>query len=285
MSCWETISGSSGRVRLARMGRMGRMLVGLAVALWLFGGGLAPAPAVAQEGRERPTASDETEAQRRARIRLELAANYYAQGQMTTALDEVKLALQAVPDLAEAHNLRGLIYSMLGDDRLADESFRRALQIKPQDGDALHNYGFFNCERRRYAEADELFARAVVAPGYRSISRSLLLQGVCQARGGNLGSAEKTLLSAYEMDAGNPAIAMNLAEVLYRRADYERARFYVRRVNNQAELRNAESLWLAARVERKLGNDSGVRELGNQLRERYPKSREASAFEWGAFDD
>ncbi|RZT92513.1 type IV pilus biogenesis/stability protein PilW [Rivibacter subsaxonicus] len=277
MSCWDTAVGASGQVR--------RVLAGMAAALLMGAIYVAPAPVAAQDGRERTTASDESDVQRRARIRMELAANYYAQGQMTTALDEVKQALQAVPDLAEGYNLRGLIYAVLGDDKLADESFRRALQLKPQDGDTLHNYGFFNCERRRYAEADDLFNRALAVPGYRSASRSLLLQGVCQARSGNLEQAEKTLVKAYEMDAGNPAIAMNLAEVLYRRGDYERARFYVRRVNNQAELKNVESLWLAARVERKLGNDSGARELGTQLRERYPTSREAAAFERGAFDD
>jgi type IV pilus assembly protein PilF len=44
---------------------------------------------------DRPTASDETDALKRARIRLDLAAAYFAQGQLTTALDEVKLALTA----------------------------------------------------------------------------------------------------------------------------------------------------------------------------------------------
>ena len=84
---------------------------------------------------------------------------------------------------------------------------------------------------------------------------------------------------------GNPATAMNLADVLYRRGDYERARFYVRRVNGSAELRNAESLWLGARIENRLSNPQGVRELGNQLRSAYPTSREAAAFERGALDD
>ena len=259
-----------------------RLVAGLLAASMLAAAG---GPVLAQAGRERTTASDESDVQRRARIRMELAANYFAQGQMTTALDEVKQALVAVPDLVEAYNLRGLIYAALGDDKLAEESFRRALQINPQDGDSLHNFGFFACERKRYAEADELFTRAIAVPGYRSVSRSLLLQGVCQARAGDLALAEKTLTRAYELDAGNPAIGMNLSDVLYRRGEYERARFYVRRVNASADFRNAESLWLAARIERKLGNDSGVRDLAAQLRDRYPSSREAEALERGRFDD
>lgn len=56
-----------------------------------------------------PTPSDEPEKHRRARIRLELASNYFEAGQTAVALDEVKQALATDPDYADAHNLRGLI--------------------------------------------------------------------------------------------------------------------------------------------------------------------------------
>ena len=68
-------------------------------------------------------------------------------------------------------------------------------------------------------------------PQYRDAPRTLLAQGVCQARAGQLAEAEATLTRAYELDPANPVTAINLAEVLYRRGEYERARFYMRRVN------------------------------------------------------
>ncbi|TAL14545.1 MAG: hypothetical protein EPO01_19440, partial [Aquabacterium sp.] len=88
--------------------------------------GLSARDAAAQQrtgGRDITTASDESEVRKRARIRMELASAYYTQGQMTTALDEVKQALVADPGLPGAHNLRGLIYDALGNDGLAEESF------------------------------------------------------------------------------------------------------------------------------------------------------------------
>ena len=69
------------------------------------------------------------------------------------------------------------------------------------------------------------------------------------------------------------------------KGEYERARFYVRRVNGDPDLINAESLWLAARIEQKMGNRTGAMEYGDQLKRRYPRSREASAFEQGRFDE
>jgi HAD superfamily hydrolase (TIGR01509 family) len=75
------------------------------------------------------TASDQTGADKRARVRVELAGAYFGRGQTAIALDEVKLALVAKPDMPEALNLRGLIYASLGELQLAEESFRRALAL------------------------------------------------------------------------------------------------------------------------------------------------------------
>ncbi len=260
-------------------------VLALCAGLLVAGGDAAAQQRGGEAGRDRVTASDETDALKRARIRLDLAGAYFAEGQMNTALDEVKLALAASPDLPEALNLRGLIYGQLGEEQLAEGSFKRAIEVAPNDGDVMHNYGWFLCVRGRYPEAGALFQKAIATPQYRTASRTLLVQGICEARSGKLEQAETTLRRAYEFDASNPATAMNLAEVLYRRANYERARFYVRRVNDNNDLRNAESLWLAARIDRKLGDAQSVRDLGNQLRSRYPASREASAFERGAFDE
>ena len=85
--------------------------------------------------------------------------------------------------------------------------------------------------------------------------------------------------------SSNPATAVNLTEVLYRRGELERARFYIRRVNSSADIVNAQTLWLAARIEHKLGNRQGAQEFGTQLRNRFPQSREAVAFDQGRFDE
>ena len=97
----------------------------------------------------------------------------------TTALDQVKLAIAADPLYGEAFNLRGLIYANLGDEPLAEESFRRALQLNPRDADTMHNYGWFLCQQKRYAESNALFSQALAVPQYRGAARTLLAQGVC----------------------------------------------------------------------------------------------------------
>jgi type IV pilus assembly protein PilF len=262
-----------------------RFALGVVLVLALGGGVASAQNRPGEPGRDRTTASDETEQQRRARIRLDLAAAYFAEGKLQTALDEVKQALVISPDLPQGLNLRGLVYASMGEEALAQESFQRALQVAPTDSDALHNYAWYLCVRSRVPEALPLFDRALAVPRYRTPSRTLLAKGVCEARSGALDAAEATLKRGFELDAGNPAIAMNLADVLLRRGDFERARFYVRRVNDNAELRNAESLWLAAKIEHRLGNDQGARDFGYRLQASFPDSPEAAAFARGGFND
>ncbi len=235
------------------------------------------------------TASDESEVGRRARLRMELASTYYAQGQYTTALDELKQAVAIDPRLPAAHEMRALIYDAIGDKDRADASFRQALDLNPNNASVLHNHAWSQCRRGNYAEADALFVRAIALPPSPTqpvpLAKILLARGVCQVRAGLYAEGEKSLLRSYEIDASSPATAYNLAAVLMRQGELERARFYVRRVNNVQEQMTAESLWLAIRIEHRLGNYAGRDELASQLRRRFIGSSEATALELGRYDE
>ena len=260
---------------------MKRLLIVLATALLA-----ACAGTTAPSGdREIRTDSDQTDADRKAAIRLELAQGYFSRGQFNTALDELKLAQQAKPDMREVVNLRGLIYGAMGEHQLAEEAFRRALVVYPNDSDTLHNYGWFMCQQQRWQTADSVFDQALAVSTYRAPARTLLAKGVCEARAGRLLVAEKTLTRAFELDPGNPAIAMNLSEVLYRNRELDRARFYVKRVNSQPEQTNAQSLWLQLRIERKLGRPQNVDDLAMQMRRKFPQAPETQSLDAGRYDE
>lgn len=256
------------------------LALGLTIAL--MGCGAVPGEGPREDLK---TSSDQTDADKRARVRLELAAGYFARGQATTALDEVKLALAARPDLPEAFNLRGLIYAALSEPRLAEDSFKRALQLAPRDADAMHNYAWFLCQSSRFVESDALFRQALAQPQYRDTVRTLMAQGVCQARAQRWTDAEATLTRAYELDPGNPVSGFHLSDLLFRRGEFERARFYIRRVNLRREFATPQSLWLGVRLERRLGDMTAMRALGQQLQERFPQSPETLMYEKGRFDE
>ena len=230
------------------------------------------------------TESDEPDVRRRARLRLELAAGYFEQGQTNVALDEIKQSLVTDPTFVDAHNLRGLVYMRLNNTPLAEDSFRRALTLNPRDADVAHNYGWLLCQQARYDESFKMFAQAVGNPTYPGKAKTMMTQGVCQVRAGQKAEAEKSLMQAYELDAGNPVTGYNLASLLYERNELSRAQFYIRRLNN-SDLANAETLWLGIKTERKMNNRETALQLGDQLKKRFAQSPQAASYDRGAFNE
>ena len=256
-------------------------LAGMMLAL--AGCGAVPAGDVGSS-RDIMTESDEPEARRRARIRMELAIGYFEQGQTNVALDELKQVIASDPSFPDAYNLRGLIYMRLNDMRQAEDSFRRAVALNPRDANVQHNLGWLLCQQGRYDESLRAFEVAMANPLYAGRAKTLMAQGVCEARAGRTAEAERTLARAYELDAANPITGYNLANLLFRRGEFARSQFYIRRLNNSDQA-NAETLWLGVKVERRLGDQVAMKQLGDQLKKRFPQSREATAYERGAFDE
>lgn len=281
-------------VKQLKLGRLGSLSLGLVLCAVLLGCvstpnsapiAKAPVPGATPSPASGSTVDDgESEMRRRARLRLELAASYFDQGQTNVALEELKQVLALDPTYADAYNLRGLIYMRLNDNRQAEESFRRALSLNGGDSATLHNYGWFLCQQGRYAESLQTFSQALANPMYLDRAKTLLAQGLCEARSGDRTKAERSLTRSYELDAANPITGYNLALLLYGRGELTRAQFYVRRLNN-SEQANAETLWLGIRIERRLNNIETMRQLGDQLKRRFPQSKEAGRYERGEFDE
>ena len=262
-------------LRGARRVRGGLALLGCAVLLM----------ACAGPGKgDLTTASDDTDAQRRARVHLELAAGYLAQGKNTYALDAVKQSLALDGSLYEAHDLRALIYMRMNEPTLAEGGFRQALALQPKAATVQHNYGWFLCQQGRFNESTGMFSAALGNPNYEAKAKTWMAQGLCQAKAGQLVNAEKSLLRANQLDPGNPVVSYNLASRLYAQADYSRAGSYISRVN-ESDMANSESIWLGIRVARKAGDATRVTALSNMLRQRFAQSKEVGLLDKGQFDE
>lgn len=270
----------------AKAGRLSPVWAAAAAAgvLLLALGGCANQQPQQASAADIVTPSDETETRRRARIRLELASGYFEEGKTEVALDELKQVITIDPSYPDAYSLRGLIYMRLGDTRQAEDSFRRALTLNSRDSNVHHNLGWLQCQLGRFQDSFRSFEAAIANPVYGGRSKTLMALGLCQARAGQRPEAERSLARAYELDAGNPIIGYNLAQLLYLRGDYARAQFYIRRLNN-SELANAETLWLGVKVEHRMNDNVALEQLADQLRKRFPQSRERAALDRRAFDE
>lgn len=229
------------------------------------------------------TTGDETTARMRARIHAELAGGYYELGNMGVALEEVKEALSADANYGPAYSVAGLVYARLKEDRLAEEYFQRALRLNPNDHDANNNYGEFLCQRKREEEAIRYFLAAVRNPLYQNPERSYVNAGVCARRRGDLAGAEGYFQQALKVRPNLPQALHQMADLSYARGNYGDARNHLNRLT-QVAAPNAEVLWLAVRIERRLGDSHSEASYAQQLRKNFPESKEARALNAGRFE-
>ncbi|WP_229427040.1 type IV pilus biogenesis/stability protein PilW [Massilia atriviolacea] len=236
---------------------------------------------------ELKTASDQTSKDKRAGIRMQLAIGYYQEGNYTVALDEIKQAIAIDPEMADAYSVRALIYTAMGEDILAEENYQRAMRLAPRNPELNNNYGSFLCQTERYAPAIAQFEIALRNPMYQSPVKALVNAGACSIKQKNYDAAERYLLQALRLEPDLLPVQSGLARVYYERRDYVRAGDYINRVKAVAKLDSlpADVLWLAIRVERKLGDKASETSLATQLRRRHPGSPEFAAFQRGAFDE
>ena len=149
----------------------------------------------------------------------------------------------------------------------------------------MHNYGYLLCEQKRYPESTALFNRALAVPQYRGSARTLFALGVCQAYAGQLAQSDIRCRDPTSSTRAIPPLATNLAQVLYQRGEYERARFYIRRVNALPDVSNSQTLWLAARIEHKIGDDKGTALFGCAAAQPLPGFARSLVYARGAFDE
>ena len=219
----------------------------------------------------------------RARVHTELAALYFDRGNMAIALEELRVATAADSSYAPAHGMFGLVYMELRENQRAEASFERALRLSPNDPDISHNFGWFLCNTGREPESIKHFLQAIRNPLYAMPWRSYSAAGVCSLRANNQRDAEEFFQRALKLEPDEPASLLKLGQIRYRQGNMAEARKLVARYNKLITP-NAESLWLALRVERKLGERVAEQSFATQLRRRYPASPEYQALQRGQFD-
>jgi type IV pilus assembly protein PilF len=113
--------------------------------------------------------------------------------------------------------------------------------------------------------------------------RSYSAAGQCSLRTNNLKDAEEFSQRALKLDPDDPPSLVQMGHVRYRQGRMDEARKLVSRYNKLVDP-NAESLWLALRIERKLGQRVAETGFANQLRRRFPGSAEYQSLQRGEYD-
>lgn len=222
--------------------------------------------------------------QRRASIRMQLAIEYYQQGQHKLALEEIRQATSIFPDLAEAYGLRGLVLMDTNEVERAEENFLHAMKLDPENSDFTHNYAWFLCQNNREKKAMPYFEKVLKDRFYATPIKAMINAAVCSLRLKDTQAAEKYFMQGFNLQPNNPSINVNLSKISFDKGNFEKAKFYIDRVLKE-DIFAVDVLWLAIKIENKLNDQSAVTSLATQLRRRYPNSKEYALFQKGIFNE
>jgi type IV pilus assembly protein PilF len=222
------------------------------------------------------------DAKNRARIHTELGALYFQRGQDGVAIQELKDALTAYDEYLPAYNMLALVYMDLKENELAKQNFERALRLAPNDSESNNNFGWFLCQTGKQPESIQYFLNAIKNPLYETPQKAWLNAGLCSLKD-NVPQADEYFQRALKLDPNLPQALMNLAQLRFRQGKFNEARALVLRYNKTNEP-TAESLWLAIRVERQMGDRGAEASFVAQLRRNFSGSAEYQNFLKGNFE-
>lgn len=218
-----------------------------------------------------------------AKAHTELGTAYFQGGRMGTALDEVASALAADSNYAPAYNLAGLVNMYLRETDKARDNFQRALRLAPDDAEINNNYGWLLCQEGREKEAFPLFMHAVKNPLYTTPTKPFFNAGMCALRLKDDALAEEYLSRAVMADPNNVQAYFRLAELKYRTNNLYDAQRLIAVVMRTVDSDPA-AIWLALRIDRKLGNRQSEMDYATQLRRKFQGSPEYQAMTQGRFE-
>lgn len=169
-----------------------------------------------------PPAPDEE----RLQAQLDLARGYLAQRDWSRARGPLAKALDIAPRSVEVHVLYGVLYENESEPGVAEQFYKKALSIAPNDSQALNNYGTFLYGQARYQDALVPLRKLVKDTEYHLRAQAYENLGLTEIRLGNFDEAKQAFLRSLGLNFAQPRSNLELADLHYAEGDFTAAQEY-----------------------------------------------------------
>lgn len=243
----------------------------LLIFLCIFVSACATQPATNNSASSNQRVAQNKEA---AELNIQLGANYIASGEYQLADDKLKKAFKQDPQSSVARWTYAVLQEKLNQPKAADHYYKEALRINPSDSRGQQSYASFLCRSGRYLEADKHFTKALSDPLFNRREATSLTAGVCAMEIPDYLAAENHLKETLRINSRNRVALYQLAKLHFKQDNFAISQSYLRDFEEVSD-HTAESLWLAYRTERGLGNVRIAQSYAKLLTKQFPGSKEA----------
>lgn len=204
-----------------------------------------------------------------AKTRISLGLTYLKNGNYSQAKFNLDKALQFAPRLADAHYSLAYYYQVVGEDDMAEEAYQEALDYDPRNPDIANTYGAFLCQKGKYEKAKEYFLKAVNSANYVSTAETYENLALCSQSQGQVEDAIDYLQQAINHQPSRSRSLLMITQLLTEQSRWEEAKIALRRYEKTARV-SADTLWLAYKIEKALGNQAIATGYGDMLVRMFP---------------
>ena len=208
----------------------------------------------------------------------ELGVAYLQKRQYKVAMAKLKKALEYDDDNANAHHYIAELYRRLEQNDLADEHFKKALDLDEGNSSLKNNYAIFLCGTGSHEKGLKYLNQVLLDPLYSNKGQAYENMGICVEKLGNIKKAEQYYVSALKFNMNSPSALLGLAQIEFDRRNVKLASHYLARHNKIARP-TSQSLWLGLIIARKQGLKGKSGSLAIKIKQYFPDSKEAKYLE------
>ena len=227
---------------------------------------------------------DKGSAEEAAEINYQLGSQYLRQGNLKLARERLERSIEQDPDMPGAHIALAIVHERTGDPDRANDEYRRALRVAPNDANALNSYAVFLCKSQRFEDGQRYFLRSAEVPENLAPEVAYTNAGVCALEIPDVARAETHFRTALRRNPEFADALLQMSALSLKRAETLRARAFIERFSGAHDM-TAESLLLAVRIEKAAGDRPAMNRYADRLRRDFPDTREAGQLDRLIDDD
>lgn len=208
------------------------------------------------------------------KLNASLGVAYMQKGDNELAMEKLKKALDQDPDNANVYHYLAELYRRLGVKDKAEEYFQSAMELAPKDSSIKNNYAAFLCQQGTVDAAYTIFAEVLADPLYAHKGRVLENKAFCAQLVGNIKLAYENFVLATKFNPRLSRSLLALAQIEFDEQNMDEAYKYYTRFTKSSK-HTPQSLWLGILLEKQFGNKNKLGSYSTLLKGMYPESKEA----------
>jgi len=212
-----------------------------------------------------------------AQFNLQLAVDYFRQGDLNQAKEKLDRSLEQDSRSATAHSTAGFLYDRLGETSKAEHHFERAVSLDPKNPEIRNNFSVFLCRHNKYARGEKQALEAISDPLYRTPEIALFNAAQCVQGAKDMKRAEAYFRRALAVQPRFAPGLLAMAQLEFQAQNHLPARAFIERYMAAERPPSPAALLLAVRIERALGNRASAGDYARTLTNEYPTSDETKA--------